>query len=122
MREIEAYNVCHIRTLVLMPDHIHLLMTVGPKADLSEAMRLFKGPLTPLLRQQGLQWQESFYDHRLRATDELLPTFLYIFLNPYRSGLIAAGQKWPWYECASEDWQWFGGMTNDALPFPEWLQ
>jgi REP element-mobilizing transposase RayT len=122
LHEIEDAGHWHLRTFVLMPDHFHLLATLGEHADLSEVVRRFKGPLTPILRQHSLRWQKNFYDHRLRSADDLLPTFLYIFLNPYRARLIETGRKWPWYYCAPEDWEWFGGMTNEALPFPEWLQ
>lgn len=122
LHEIEARGIWHVRTAVLMPDHLHLLITISSGIDLSQAMRLFKGPLAPLLRTNGLQWQESFYDHHLRADVELLPTFLYIFLNPYRSNLIEAGHKWPWYQCSPDDWEWFSGITDEARPFPEWLK
>jgi REP element-mobilizing transposase RayT len=105
-----------------MPDHFHFLITLGPHGDLAEAMRQFKGPLAPLLRKQGVRWQKSFYDHHLRDDDDRLPVFLYIFLNPYRADLAAVGEKWPRYYCAPEDWEWFGGMTNESHPFPEWLQ
>ena len=112
----------HVRTFVLMPDHFHSVVTLGPTTALSAALRLFKGPLAPVLRGHSLRWQKNFYDHRLRAVDELLPTFLYIFLNPYRANLIATDEKWPWYYCAPDDWEWFGGMTNESAPFPEWLR
>ncbi|HVU25320.1 MAG TPA: transposase [Opitutus sp.] len=110
-----------LRTFVIMPDHFHLLFILGEAASLSTVLRRFKGPLTPVLRAHRLRWQENFYDHRLHAGEELLPVFLYIFLNPYRAGLAPADQKWPGYFCAADDWDWFGGLTNSAVPFPEWL-
>lgn len=105
LHELETAGHWRLRSYVLMPDHFHLLATLGPAADLSRAIRGFKGPLAPELRARGLRWQPSFYDHRLRSEDELLPTFLYIFLNPYRAHLCATVEKWPWYFCAPEDWE-----------------
>jgi REP element-mobilizing transposase RayT len=122
LREIESAGKWHLRTFVLMPDHFHVLATLGPGGDLSGTVRLFKGPLTPMLRTHGLRWQTNFYDHRLRSVDEVQPTLLYIFLNPYRAGLVKAGAKWPWYYCAPEDWAWFSALTDESLPFPEWLR
>lgn len=122
LHELEAERAWTLRTFVLMPDHFHLVVTLGEMGSLSDAMRSFKGPLAPVLRSQGIAWQTGFYDHRLRSPEELLPTFRYIYLNPYRAGLIATGEKWPWYFCASEDWAWFGDLTDDGQPFPEWLQ
>ncbi len=85
MRELETRGHWHIRTAVLMPDHVHMLITLGERCSLPEAVRSFKGPLARLLRTHGLRWQDGYYEHRLRSVDKLLATFLYIFLNPYRA-------------------------------------
>jgi REP element-mobilizing transposase RayT len=122
MRDVEKLGHWAVRSSVLMPDHLHIVITLGMDGRLAECIRCFKGSLSPLLRAHGLRWQEGFYDHRLRSEDELLPTFLYVFLNPYRAKLAQPTQKWPWYECALDDWEWFGGLTNEATPFPEWLR
>jgi hypothetical protein len=74
-----------------------------------------------LFRTHRLKWQENYYDHHLRPREKLLPIFLYVFLNPYRAGLLRSNEKWPWYECSEDDWAWFGSLTNEACPFPEWL-
>jgi REP element-mobilizing transposase RayT len=104
-----------------MPDHLHLLVTLGGGAELSAAVRLFKGRLAPLLRDHTTRWQPSFYDHRLRADDDRLPVFLYIFLNPYRAELLPADKIWPGYFCADSDWEWFGPLTQESCPEPPWL-
>ena len=110
------------RCAVFMPDHPHLLVTLLPSADLSSAVRSFKGRMTPALRKAPANWQNSFYDHRLRTSDDLLPVFLYIYLNPYRANFCAPDQTWPGYWCAPEDWAWFGVMTRESCPEPEWLR
>ena len=110
------------RCAVFMPDHIHLLVTLGPDADLSSVVRSFKGRMTPALREKQAGWQNSFYDHRLRTSDDLLPVFLYVFLNPYRASLCTQNQTWPGYWCAPADWAWFGDMTRESRPEPAWLQ
>jgi putative transposase len=110
-----------VRTGVFMPDHVHLLMRLGGMVTLSEVVRQYKGRLTPVLRQHQLSWQRSFFDHRLRHGEDSLPIFLYIFLNPYRAGLARYGASWPSYFCAPDDWAWFGPLTKQETPFPEWL-
>ena len=123
MHRLEIDGRWIVRTAVVMPDHLHLLVTLGERSHLSECVRMFKGRLVPALRRTNLAWQPSFYDHRLRSVDNLLPVFLYIYLNPYREKLINPGlAKWPGYYCASEDWAWFGQLTNGELPYPEWLR
>jgi putative transposase len=122
LQKLEAKGYWHPRCVVFMPDHIHLLATLGSNFGLSEAVRLFKGRLAPVLRKSKASWQPSFYDHRLRATEDVLPVFLYIFLNPYRANLCEPSLTWPGYYCCPEDWVWFGGMTRESCPEPEWLQ
>jgi putative transposase len=122
LHELETQGYWRLRTYVLMPDHFHLLVTLGSNDELSEVVRRFKGSLTPALRRQGLAWQKSFYDRRLRTDADVFPVFLYVFLNPYQARLVANDAKWPLYYCAPEDWTWFGELTNESVPFPEWLK
>lgn len=110
-----------VRTGVFMPDHVHLLVRLGGRVTLSEVVRRYKGRLAPVLRQRLLSWQRSFFDHRLRQMDDVLPIFPYIFLNPYRAGLAGDGAPWPGYFCAPDDWAWFEPLTTQGTPFPEWL-
>jgi len=121
-QQIESDGLWTVRTAVVMPDHIHLLARLGGKTPLAECMRLLKGRLTPALRRHGLSWQEGYYEHQIREVEDLLPVFLYIYLNPYRAGLLPTDRTWPGYYCCPEDWKWFGDMTNESMPQPEWLR
>ena len=119
---LETEGHWSVRTWVVMPDHLHVLFTLGEHIALSECLRLFKGRLSPVLRNHKLSWQDGYHEHRMRAEEDRLPVFLYIYLNPYRAKLISLTEKWPGYYCAAEDWAWFSPLTNSETPFPEWLQ
>jgi REP element-mobilizing transposase RayT len=119
---MEREGLWTVRTATVMPDHMHLLVTLGDSGGISAAIRLLKGRIVPILRTTGLRWQSGFYDRLLREGDDRLPVFLYVFLNPYRAGLIDAGQTWPGFWCRAEDWEWFNKMTDADCPFPEWLR
>jgi putative transposase len=118
---LETQACWTVRTWSVMPDHVHIVFTLGPSLEISECLRKFKGPLTPLLRHYQLRWQPGYYEHRMRHNEDRLPVFLYVFLNPHRKKLIRTDEKWPGYYCAEEDWIWFGPLTNEETPFPEWL-
>lgn len=122
LNRLETDHLCRLRCPVFMPDHWHLLLTLHAEAELSALVRLFKGRLAPVLRSTATACQPGFYDHRLRSREELLPTFLYIFLNPYRAHLCAPDISWPGYTCAPEDWAWFEPLTKQSCPEPEWLR
>ena len=79
----------------VMPDHVHLLGVLGPRLSISRLIGKFKADTHRVLRPRGLEWQENFYEHRLRDGNETEPFARYIFLNPYRAKLIGLSKKWP---------------------------
>jgi putative transposase len=111
-----------VRSAVVMPDHVHLLITLGLHESLQTNMRLLKGRLAVTLRRHGLQWQPGFFEHRVGSSEDVLGIFYYIYLNPYRAGLIPREGRWPGYYCAPHDWNWFGDLTDRDFPQPEWLK
>jgi len=119
---LEADRVWRVRSWVVMPDHVHLVISLGGEITLQESIRLFKGRLSSSLRNRNLQWQDGFHEHRLRADEDRLPVFQYLFLNPYRARLIATSEIWPGYYCSPDDWTWFEPLTNSKAPFPEWIK
>jgi putative transposase len=110
-----------LRSAVIMHDHVHLLVVLGEHTVLSGALRLFKGRASPCLRGANLGWERGYFDHRIRQKEDLLPVFLYIFLNPYRAELLKSDARWPGYYCGKEDWAWFSPLTNQECPVPEWI-
>ena len=111
--------VWKLRTAVVMRDQVHLLIALGERMELAEAVRLFKGRSSVALRRVGLLWQAGYFEHRMRNEEKLLPVFQYIFLNPYHSSLLNADEKWAGYFCSDEDWAWFAPLTQAEEPFPE---
>ena len=106
---------------VVMPDHVHLLATLGGRLPLGKAVQRLKAKSAAALRLAGISWERGFFDRRMRPDDERLPVFLYIYLNPYRAGLLGPDAKWPHYYCREEEWEWFGGLLHEERPVPEWL-
>jgi len=111
-----------LRAAVVMPDHVHLIIKLEEREDLAEVVRRFKGRTSVSLRRvMAMKWQRGYFDHRLRAGEDMLPVFLYLFLNPYRAGLVPADQPWPLWFCAPEDWAWLGSLADRSCPLPAWL-
>ena len=123
-----AVEECHasgdftLRAATVMPDHIHLLGTLGSRLSLHRVVGKFKARTRDTLRQRALEWQDNFYDHRLDPDDDAEPYALYLFLNPYRAGLLNSDQPW------THRWRWgevrfrFETMlTEGGGAQPEWL-
>lgn len=81
-----------------MPDHAHLLLTLGGRLRLGQMMGKFKAQS----RDQGRvswHWQEDGFEHRLRHIEAIEDYGFYIFMNPYRAGLCPLATAWPWWIC-----------------------
>jgi REP element-mobilizing transposase RayT len=111
-----------LRCLTVMPDHMYLFFTLGGRLKLSQAVARLKSKTQVLVRAQGVDWQDNFYDHKVRPEDSVEQIIRYIFLNPFRAGLITQDETWPHFFCRNEDWEWFQGLTDSGQVFPEWLQ
>jgi REP element-mobilizing transposase RayT len=121
MQAMRADEVWSVRCAVIMPDHVHLLIELGTRLPLGKAVSRLKAKTSASLRSVGLGWERGFFDHRLRANDDVLDVFLYIYLNPYRAGLCQRTEAWPWFHCHPGDWVWFRDYLDADRPPPEWL-
>ena len=76
----------------LMPDHLHLLISLPEKLEsLSKIIKDFKSYTTKTYREQTNRnrlWQRRFYDHIVRKQEDLTQICEYILNNPVRKGLI----------------------------------
>ncbi len=110
-----------LRCLSSMPDHVHLLFTLGERLTLSQSIGRLKSKTRSAFRIKNTDWQDNFYDHCFRPADSIEATIRYIHQNPHQAGLISSTGKWPHFYCCAEDWSWFEKLTDSGQPFPEWL-
>jgi len=79
--------------LLLMPDHLHALMTFGENQSSVRTLTAWKRYTA---RAFGVTWQESFFEHRLRHDESWRAKSAYIEMNPVRAGLVASADEWPY--------------------------
>jgi putative transposase len=91
---------------LLMPDHAHAIVAFTPTPGMSETLRNWKRATA---RFHHLQWQEGYFDHRLRSAREANDKWHYIRRNPLVKCLCASEDDWPWW--------WSGVVANPLLPF-----
>lgn len=86
---------------VLMPDHWHGIIQVGPGTNLSRCIGRFKARITRSLgRIQGIDieiWQRGFHDHAVRRNEDLKVLARYVVLNPVRAGLVDHIGQYPYW-------------------------
>ena len=101
---VKALRMSRAETLsfVVMPDHLHWLLQLPEKTDLSQIVRAAK--LTSArwvncrLGRTGSVWQAGFHDYALRDEQELLPTARYIVANPLRAGIVGSAGDYPLWD------------------------
>jgi putative transposase len=80
---------CSLHAFVIMPDHLHLLIT--PFEALEKSIQLFKGGFSYRAKREllwtGEIWQPGFTDHRIRDEEDWRNHIEYIRQNPVRAHL-----------------------------------
>ena len=96
LKSIRHYNekqkwFCHLA--LLMPDHVHFILSFPDIASFSPVIGDWKRWLT--IRHK-VRWQENFFDHRLRRDENFNQKADYILHNPVRAGFVAKPEDWPY--------------------------
>jgi putative transposase len=80
-----------LHAFVLMPEHVHLLLTPATDVTLERAIQFVKGGYS---RRFGLEfrgqeiWQRGFTDHRIRNAEDFAQHREYIHQNPVKRRLV----------------------------------
>ncbi|MGH8426741.1 MAG: REP-associated tyrosine transposase [Gammaproteobacteria bacterium] len=90
---------------VLMPDHLHWLVTLGETHTLAEAMRAVKSYVARRLNERDRcsgrrVWQAGFHDHAVRRDEDLRKLARYVIANPLRAGLVEQVGDYPFWDAA----------------------
>ncbi len=84
-----------VHTYCIMPDHVHLAVSVAAEGgDLEKWILYFKREAARALRCPGL-WQRSYWDRHARPGDSVVSMVAYALNNPVRAGLCARWDEWP---------------------------
>ena len=82
-----------IHLLLLMPDHLHGIMSFAPEVGMAKTIADWK---RYTCIHGDIRWQADFFDHRLRNTESYVEKAHYIRMNPVRAGLIDTPEQWPY--------------------------
>lgn len=121
LRAFHSEGDLTLHCATVMPDHCHLLFTLGERLTLSQTTSKLKRQIREGLELDKL-WQSNFYDHRVRPDQELEPFAKYIFLNPYRKQLIQNDQSWTgWIRNKNYRPEFTNHLIEEKFPPEEWL-
>ncbi len=87
---------------VVMPEHVHLLLSEPARAALANAIHFLKLSFAKRLRSRrplqkhGSFWQKRYYDRNVRDYREFVVKLRYLHRNPVKRGLVASPEEWKW--------------------------
>jgi putative transposase len=108
VKETHAAHPFAIDAVVILPDHIHIVMTL-PEADadyptrLSLIKRRFTDAVVklgaPVARRRNGEiglWQRRFWEHTIRDEGDRERHVDYVHFNPVKHGLVSRVCDWPY--------------------------
>ena len=83
---------------VVMPEHVHLLLSEPEEAMLSRALQALKQSVARTLALRARQpfWQARYYDFNVWSGRKRIEKLRYIHRNPVRRGLVQDPGEWQW--------------------------
>ena len=92
MRKRYDFAVCGY---VVMPEHVHLLVSEPKKALLSKAIQALKLSVSVQSRERPF-WQARYYDFNVHNEEKRVEKLRYMHRNPVKRGLVERPEQWAW--------------------------
>jgi putative transposase len=114
LRQVRAGWKFRLVGYVVMPEHVHLLMSEPRKGDPSKVLQALKQKTSRILKRRTVQgkqlslrfadseananhfWQRRFYDFNVWSTKKVREKLDYMHLNPVKRKLVSHPKDWPW--------------------------
>ena len=100
LRSYVAARKFQLHDFVVMPDHVHLLITVPGDMTIEKAIQFIKGGYSYRLKKEfgysGEVWQSGFSEVRVDNRESFLQHRKYIAENPVKAGLVDSPEKFPY--------------------------
>jgi putative transposase len=88
-----------IHDFVVMPNHVHILLTVPGELSVEKAMQLIKGGFSFRAKRDigfpGEIWQRGFSDVRINDEESFMQHREYIDRDPVRAGIVSVSMDYP---------------------------
>ena len=89
-----------VHSYVVMPDHLHVILTPGMTTTLEKAVGLFKGgssfDIGKAVAMKFPVWHEGFAEHQIDDRNDYETHVRYIESNPVKAGLVTEPKEHPY--------------------------
>jgi putative transposase len=95
LEKIRARYDFLVHGYVVMPEHVHLLVSEPNEATLATVIQALK--LSVSIQQGRTRfWQKRYYDFNVFTDDKRVEKLRYIHRNPVTRGLVEQAEDWKW--------------------------
>jgi putative transposase len=100
-RELEAVRRRYgfvVAGYVLMPEHVHLLVSEPKNSSLAVALQVLKQQTSRKLKRSADRhfWQARYYDFNVNSEFKRVEKLRYMHRNPVKRGLVEKPEDWQW--------------------------
>ena len=132
--EVRSRHAFALIGYVVMPEHVHLLISEPPKGNPSKVLQVLKQEVSHSLRGKRLTplkqlrfpfsaaedkspafWQRHFYDFNVWTEKKMREKLIYMHRNPIARKLVTHPKDWPWSSWSHYARQESGLITIDSL-------
>jgi len=89
-----------VHEFVVMPNHVHVLLSVGPELSIEKAVQMIKGNFSYRAKKElGYPWeiwQKGFSEVQITTEASFVHHQNYIDENPVRAGLARSAEEYPY--------------------------
>ena len=97
LEETRARHQARLYAYVLMPEHVHMLISEPPTILLAQFLKSLKQTTSRRLKGDRERfWQDRYFDRNIRGEDARSEVIRYIHRNPVKRGLVASPEQYRW--------------------------
>lgn len=98
LERVRRWYGCFVSGYVVMPNHVHLLISEPERSGLAVVMQMLKQITSHKLRTAEMPhfWQARYYDFPVWSEKKAVEKLRYIHRNPVGRGLVERPEDWKW--------------------------
>jgi len=98
LERVRQWYGCYIAGYVVMPEHVHLLISEPERKTLSVVIQMLKQITSHKLKLAGTLhfWQKRYYGFPVWSEQKRIEKLRYIHRNPVKRGLVERPEDWRW--------------------------
>jgi putative transposase len=95
LEQMRRRYVFHVFGYVVMPEHVHMLMTEPKRATLDRAIQALKTSVSKRSLERPF-WLVRYFDFNVYSETKRFEKLRYMHRNPLARGLVAHPEDWRW--------------------------